>query len=741
MKIAFRVSLLSACITAMFGAVPAVAQTASPPDDVTALPPVVVTAQKRTQSLQEVPISETVLSGDTLEKSRVRSLYDVQQMAPNFEAVQGPGWSTVTVRGVGGGGRNVGFDTRVGVYLDGVYLGQSQALDQSLNDIEQIEILRGPQGHLFGRNTDAGAVSITTRAPSKAFEASVNAGISNYGGYEAGGYVSGPISSGVQGKLSVSSETRDGYITNIFDGSKLNNLERIATRGQLAFQPSEKLKVDLYADYAKIDQNLIVGQPTSGSALGGPPIPLIGGPLAPNTVNFNTKPYKNSELSGLSMTINYALDGGNKLTAVTGYRDTKQERANDTDYGPKDFFHVVYADHFKQSSQEIRIASPASGSLRYVGGLYFLNEDAGTDRQAVIGQDTSPAVYIPGPGYLPLGALGIAPGAVISNNGHIKTNTYALFGSVDYDFAQDWTLNLGARYTEEKKDLLYNLDGSHSGGFGIATLNGYTDSRSESRVTPTVGVSYAANKQTNLYAKYATGFKSGGWNTDFLSATQVAGGFKFNTETVTSYEAGVKGNLLSGRMQYDFAVFSSKFDNYQVFQFVQVGTHTALVLNNAAKVDTHGVEASTRLRVTRDFDLGVNVGILSATYKSFPNGGGPGVDYSGQTLQDTPRMTAALTAAYRIAAPSLGGRFELSGDLSHRDSTTLGGNFANLGARDLINARLAFNPSNGNWSANMWVRNLTNENYVIARGQDFLGNQFNTLGVPRMFGVAAKYDF
>ena len=405
------------------------------------------------------------------------------------------------------------------------------------------------------------------------------------------------------------------------------------------------------------------------------------------------------------------------------------------------FRFVHYADHFKQASQEVRIASPNSGSLRYVGGLYLLNEEAATNRDALVGAYTGPAIYVPGPGNLPFSALGLAPGAVISNNGKITTNTYALFGSLDYDFAQDWTLNLGARYTDEKKDVLYNLNGAQSGGFGIATLNGYTDSRSESRVTPTAGVSYALNKQTNLYAKYSTGFKSGGWNTDFLSVVQVANGFKFNTETVSSYEAGVKGNLLNGRLQYDFAAYTSQFDNYQVFQFVQVGTHTALVLNNAAKVDTHGVEASTRLRVSRDFDLGVNVGLMSAAYKSFPNGGGPGVNYSGQALPDTPRMTAALTAAYRIAAPSLGGRFELSGDYSHRDSTVLSGNFANLGSRDIFNARLAFNPSNGNWSANVWVRNLTNESYVIARGQDFLGNQFNTPGLPRMFGVAAKYDF
>jgi iron complex outermembrane receptor protein len=725
-------------VASAFSALPAAAQTARPAEgEVQALETVVVTAQKRQQSLQEVPISMTVLGEEALEKSRIHTLYDIQQLAPNFEAIQSPGWSGINVRGVGGGGRNVGWDTRVGVYLDGVYLGQSQALDQSLNDIEQIEVLRGPQGHLFGRNTDAGAVSITTRAPSKAFEAAVNGGFSNHGGREAGGTISGPIAAGVSGKFSFTSETRDGYTTNIANGDKLDNIDRLGARGQLSLQPSQKLKVDLYADYSKIDQNLALGEPTTGLFN----VPLVGGPLPHRTVNFNTTPYKNSELSGLSMTINYALDGGNKLTAITGYRDTKQQRGNDTDYGPKDLFRVAYADHFKQTSQEIRVASPGSGKLRYVAGIYLLNEDAATNRLAIVGQDTATIIAYPGLGNIPFGALGLAPGSVIANDGRIKTHTYALFGSADYDFAKDWTVNLGARYTSEEKDVLYNLDGSKSGGFRIATLKGYADNRSESRVTPTVGISYALGKTTNMYAKYSTGFKSGGWNTDFLSAAQVASGLKFDSETVKSYEAGIKGRLMGGRMQYDLAVFSSRFDQYQVFQFVPVGATTALVLNNAGKVDTRGIEASTRLRVTRDLDVGANLGILRAEYQSFPNGGGPGVDYSGQPIADTPKLTAALTFAYRIAAPSLGGSFELAGDYSHRSSAVLGGIFQDLEARNLLNARLAYTPSSGKWSANLWARNLTNQDYVIARGQDFLKNQFNTRGLPRMAGVTAKYDF
>lgn len=723
----------------MFGS----AQAQTQADDSAVLSTVVVTAQKRSQSAQEVPISMTVLGEGALEKAHIRSLYDIQQAAPNFEAIQSPGWSTVNVRGIGGGGRSIGWDTRVGVYLDGVYMGQVQALDQSLGDIDQIEILRGPQGHLFGRNTDAGAVSITTKAPSKTFEGSVSGGLSNYSGHELSASLSGPLSTTVQGKISVTSEQRDGIITNLANGNKLNDLDRLGARGQISAQLSKDLTVDLYADYTKSNEKLVVGEPTTWQW----GVPLAGGPLAHRNVSFSFDPYRNSELSGASMSINYQLGGGNKFTSITAFRDTKQDRSNDTDYSAADLFRIEYTDHFKQTSQEFRFTSPNSGKLRYVGGLYLLREVADTNRKAIIGQQISSMVPLgplspANPAALgPFSTWGVKAGGQVTNDGSITTTNYALFGNVDYDILTNLTLNLGVRYTHENKDVLYNLDGAGSGFLGIATLKGYTDSRTDNKTTPTVGLNFAASKETNFYTKYSTGFKSGGWNTDFLNARQVADGLRFNTESVKSVEFGVKGQLAGGRVQYDAAVFKSKFDDYQVFQFVVVSGRSVLQLKNAAKVDSQGFEGSARWRVARDFTVGANIAYLDAKYSSYPNGGGPGVDYSGQRLADTPRITASLNASYGIPVPSMGGRLELSGDLNYRGDTVLGGIFKDLPSRSLVNARLAYTPNAGNWTTSVWVRNLGNDDYVIARGADFLGNQFDTRGLPRVFGITGKYDF
>jgi iron complex outermembrane receptor protein len=721
-SIAFRVTALAAAAGALLAQVPAQAQTATKTGDDGTVDQVVITAQKRKEKLQDVPIAVTVIGEEALEKSRVRTLMDLSQSVPNFEAAPLPGTPAISVRGVGGGGRNIGFDTRVGVYLDGIYMGQAQALSQPLFDIEQIEVLRGPQGHLFGRNTVAGAVNITTRGPTKEFEGSVRAVLGNYGAREAYATVSGPMAKQLLGKFSVATESRDGYSTNLFNGQKLDDLKRLTTRGQLAFQATEKLSFNLYGDYSDTKQNIILGEPTTSFS----DRPLPDGPLPHRQVNFNTTPYIDAQLSGLSLTVDYALGGGNTLTAVSGYRLTKQDRTNDTDYNPQDIFRIRYKDEFKQLSQEVRIASPTTGAVRYVGGVYFLDETAETLRTASTGADAALA-------RLPLNLVG-------TNAGTVKTTNKALFGSLDVDLLSALTLNLGARYTSEKKDLLYNLNGAAA--IGIATLVDYRDSRSENKLTPTVGLSFAASKDMTLYGKYSTGFKSGGWNADFVRATQVADGLNFDTETVKSFELGLKGALLGGRMQYELAAFRSKYDNYQTFFFVPLPNGTAILqLKNAAKVDSQGMEASTRVRVTPDLKLGVSLGVLRTTYRSFPNGGGLGVDLSGQKVPDTPEMTASLTLDYSIAAPGLGGKFDLFADYSHRDSTFQGSNLAALSSRDLANVRLSYTPDNLKWVASMWARNLTNQDYVIATGRDFLGNNFVTRGVPRMFGIEAKYYF
>jgi iron complex outermembrane receptor protein len=686
---------------------------------------VVVTAQKRAQSIEDVPIAVTVVDRKALKNTRAATLADMQQLVPNFSIAQSLGVNTITVRGIGGGGRNIGFDTRTGVYVDGIYMGQAHALDQSLFDIEQVEVLRGPQGHLFGRNTVAGAVNITTRAPSETFESSFRAVAGNYNTREGYVNVSGPIADKLLGKLSVGYEARDGFSTNLFNQQKLDDLKRASTRGQLAIQATDRLEINLSADYADIKQKQVLGEAVTD--MGG--APLAFGPYANHTVNFNTTPYINNTLSGGSLTANYDMTGDHTLTAITGYRSTHQNRQNDTDYTPNDVLHIDYTDDFKQLSQEIRIASALKGSLRYVAGVYLMHESADTYRIAVAGANGA--------------MIGVAPGATIPISGAVKTDSYALFGSLDYDLSNRLTLNLGARYTDEKKSLLYNITGA--GILGMGTAANYTDTRSDSMLTPTLGVTYALNKSLNIYGKYSRGFKSGGWNLDYLTNTQIANKFNFNRETVDSYELGLKGTELDRRMSYDFSVFHSSFKDFQVFQFVNTGVTSELQLRNAAQAESVGAEASLRAMVTDNLSIGGNVGVMRAKFNSFPGGMTGGGDAAGKRLPDAPDLTASVSANYSVFASSLGGRLDFYGEVSHRSKSYSGvdNNEAldSVGSRSIVNARVSLVADHARFEMSMWARNLFNSSYTTAHSHDFFGNQYVKRGDPRTFGVEGKYSF
>jgi len=704
---------------------------------------VVVTASKRPQPAQDVPISITVLGQGDLEKARGGSLEDIQQLVPSFSMETQAGFNVLTLRGVGGGGRNIGFDPRVGVYLDGIYMGQAQSLRQPLFDIEQVEVLRGPQGHLFGRNSVAGAVNLTSRAPTGELEGSLRGGVGSKGTQEGYATLSGPLAEKVLGKISVAAETHDGYTTNLYDGQKLDDLKRSTARGQILILPSDKLKISLSADTSNTKQKLILGEPTSDLF----ELPLPGGVLAKRTVNFSTTPTETVYLSGANLTANYTMDSGHILTAIAGYRDTHQEKQTDNDYGPKDLLRTFYVDDFKLSSEEFRIASPNQRGVRYVAGLYHLSESARTDRKATIGLDAGTAmVQFPGaPMLLPFGpVLGVLPGALISNDGEVKTDSYAWFGSVDYELTASLTLNLGARYTHETKEVLFNLDGAASGNFGIGSLAGYRDSRAESQLSPSVGATYALSQNHNVYAKYSQGFKSGGWNTEFLSSN----GIKkpaFDTETVDSYEVGSKGKLLGGSLRYDLAAYASRYKNFQVFQFVDLGGGaTSIELRNAAEAESRGLDASLTLRAARQLDIGVNFGLVKADFKSF-NTCSPSVDCSGHRLPYAPSFTSAVTVNYAMFLPSLGGKLDVYGEYSYHGKSFMDPVndplTQNIPSRELVNLRLGYLPDHSRWDFSLWVRNLFDKDTVAMRVRDFLGNLLDRRIDPRRVGIEAKYNF
>jgi len=331
------------------------------------------------------------------------------------------GYNVLTIRGVGGGGRNIGFDPRVGVYLDGVYVGQSQALLLPLFDAKQIEVLRGPQGQLFGRNTVSGAINITTQDPSDIFTGAVRVRAGSHETQDNYALISGPINQKLFGLISLASENHGGTTANLFSGQKLDDLNNQMFRAKILFKPDDHLKFNFSVDASKLNQNPSFGQPVSD--LFG--LPLPNGRLPKRTVNFSTTPRDKTNLSGVNLTSDYQFNNGHKLTTILGYRNTQELKEVDNDYSALDLLHIHYKDYFDQSSQEIRLSSPDADHTRYVIGFLHLNEEAKTNRLATLGLDVNqPVTGIPAP--ITFGsALGVSPGARITNNGIVETNTSA----------------------------------------------------------------------------------------------------------------------------------------------------------------------------------------------------------------------------------------------------------------------------------------------------------------------------
>lgn len=720
-------------------AMPACAQQAYYSPELDAL---VITAQKLGQASQDASNTAVILDGNILEKSRSHSLEDLQHLVPGLSMENPDGFNVLTIRGIGGGGRNIGFDPRVGVYLDGIYMGQAQALGLPLFDVEKVEVLRGPQGNLFGRNTVAGTVAITPRVPTNEFESTAYATLGSRGVAEAFASISGPLTETLLGRVAVASEERDGFTTNLFDRGKLDDLGRSMARGQIVSMPSERLRISLSADVANIRQKQINGEPVSD--LFG--LPLAGGPLPGRRVDFNTTPLETVEISGIGLNAEYKLGSGDVLTFISGHRNTHQDKLQENDYGPNDLLRTRYVDDFSQSSLELRLSSARRDSVRYVVGLHCLNEVARTDRKATIGLDADTAmVQHPLFGMVPFSAIsGSPPGSVVSNDGKVTTNSVAVFGTLFYDLTDALSTHLGARYTREAKRVLFNLDGSASGNFGIGTLDGYHDSRTDKKLMPTLGMTYAINKHHHVFAQYSKGFKSGGWNVEFIDPSAAVNP-SFDTESVDSIEVGMKGKLFKSRLRYELSTYLNRFRDYQVFQFIDLGAGaTSIQLKNAAQATARGIDGHFALSISGQLEAGIRFNASQADFKRF-EACAPGIDCTGNRLPFAPGFASAVTVDYSLRRSGSGGALNV-----HAEYGYTGKSFSDLlndhatqqiPSRDFVNLRLSYLPDNSRWSFNLWVRNLLDKDTVILRSRDFLGNLYVRRMEPRTAGVEARFIY
>ena len=736
----FHLSILCSFLAAHWGAHATGAEQESAKQDAEPDYEVItVTSQRRAQNLSEVPIALTSFSADNIQQTGVQQLREISDFIPNMEFSRGTdAGSRVTIRGVGANSRNVGFDTRVGVYLDGVYLGQSPALNQSLYDLERVEVLRGPQGTLFGKNTVAGAVNMISARPIDFFEGKASVTLGNLNAREVQGRVNMPLSDSSAVKLSASRSTRDGYIDNLSTGNKMNERDSTAVRLQFLSELSDNLELYMSADGLRSHRLSFLGEALTD------PFGMTLNMEAPNKyqVATTTDTYEERDLFGAHLELSYQFGDGYAVKSISAYRDSDSEYRNDSDYSTLDFFSIVYADQYRQWSQEFQLLSPEHDHFNYIVGMYLYRQNADSVRDGVNG-----AMSV---------IFGNSPGSVVTNSGQVTTTSYALFANTSYQLSDWLNLAVGLRFTDETKEVDWMLDGRASGIFGIGfTEDPIQQKRTDQDVSYSISLNAQLIPQVNSYIKYSTAFKSGGYNLDYVTNADLAASLEFDKERVGSFELGIKGAFFQHRLITNLAVFHANYSDYQVNQLMPLPNGgTSFSIRNASEVTSQGMELEMIYRPTRALQIQASLGLLDATFDDFPNAIAPNVNAAGNQLPNAPKHNASLSGQYVTELSNWNADVLLRADITHKGSfystvanqrfhTLQDGStvpYGYLEANTMLNARAGWLSHSG-WEAYLWARNLTNSSKAIDSGRDFFGTITANYQEPRTFGIELVYNF
>ncbi len=730
---------------------------------------IVVTAQKREQNLQDTPIAITVFSSESLAARMITDISKLADFTPNviFDAtapISGvSSGAVVFIRGIGQLDFSLTTDPGVGTYIDGVYSSRSIGGVLDVSEIERIEILRGSQGTLFGRNTIGGAISITTRRPAPEFGGSVEATIGEFDRIDFKGAVDLPLAEKFLTKFAFSSKNRDGFVKRTTVGDKLGDEERHSARASFLFTPNAD--IDLYAtlDYAKINEQ------SAGSVLVGitenPGVPALG--LAPSSTFAYNRIFVPQNPGAVPYDERFLLGGDNDRTFATGptgtkldsfgatltfswslpwfefksissYRETDGEFYRDPDGAPFAITETSNTNYrHEQFSQEIQLTgSLFAERLQYAAGAYFFAEEGNDD------------VLVPIFAPLP-GGQAAAP-VWINNFVGVDNSSRAFFAQGTFDLSEKLALTLGLRHTRDKKVFGYNQYISADpkgaialvpllpgGGPGVA-LTEVEDQFTELNIR--AGVEYQFNDDTLFYFSYADGFKSGGFNTRYVVPRTEP--LAFDPETLESFEAGVKWQGWDDRLRINAAGFVSKYSDVQIQLFETGG---GPLTQNAGVADISGVELELALVPVENLLLNAGLGYINAKYDelNLPTT----IVAQGITLDtklpNTPEMTLNISAEY--VWPVSWGALALRGDYRYTDdlfNDAQNSPFLFQEAYHTLNASLTWTSNDAAWDLVVFATNLTDARFIISGDSNFgLGFHEANYNRPREFGATVRYRF
>ncbi len=703
---------------------------------------IVVTATKRETRLQQTPIAISAVSGEQLVKTGLRNLQDLAITLPSVVIGNDAGLGINTaIRGIDSFSASIAADNPVGFYIDGVYVARATSSMFGLSNVERVEVLRGPQGTLFGRNTTAGAISVITKLPSAtATEGMADVDYGNYGHLRFRGSFSGPLSDTVSLLVAgYHDQMRSFADRNVRLNRDEESVRGTNLQGVLRFQPGSGTDIVLRADYGTDHPiswapNVVTKPGYVGTAAQASVRNIANTIPSIDAISTDTRNFTSRRQHGVSLTVDQPVADVAKITSITAYRESHGSFLVDTDGTPVRIAQTYLKSEIaKQFSQELRLASTGTGAINWLAGLYYFRERGDalllTSRYAIPDE------------------LGFDPRST--------TNSYAAFADVGWTIAKGLTLRPGIRYTHERKafsngssrllapsiqndapqDLVFDQSKRSF------TRSTYSD------VSPKFGIDYRFNSDVMVYGLAQKGFKSGANN---LTATDFVTNPTVKPEKVWSYEGGLKSDLFDRVLRFNLTGFVM---NYQDLQVRAPSTTPGIaIIRNASNAKVKGLEIESTLRPLRGLALTANATILNGKYKDYNIAATPAdcvggrfdaatgiCSLSGNRLQRAPRFKSSANALYRFSAGSVD--VELSGTWSHT-STTFYDDRNLLGTLpvDLFDAYALISPTKSAWSFRIWGRNLSDKRYYTHLNP--IGAAIIGYGnLPRTFGGTVSIKF
>ncbi|MBW8297178.1 TonB-dependent receptor [Sphingopyxis sp.] len=722
---------------------------------------IVVTAERRESTAQRTPIAITALGGENLQSSGITNIEGLNDVIPNLSFQRNAGDARIFIRGIGYNSISPGGETRVALYSDNVYQSRTQAGLLGFYDVDRVEVLRGPQGTLYGRNAIAGTINILTRDPGLTFNGYGSTTVGTYGLLAAEGAVGVRLSDTLGARLAVRAVNREGFGENLTSGADVGDERSISSRLRLIFEPSSAVEIRLTGDYSRVNDR------SGGYRYGGPgnfnitPLGFIlGGPdSVPRDVQDSASfgPRQEIETYGIALDAEFELGGNTTLNLISAYRSLDARLESNVDGFVQELTRQYISEKSELFTQEVRIAHSFGEFADIIVGGYYFHES-----NSALNEVPHKAIVLQQPGS-PFAALvaGRDPVDLIdffATFGDVGTDAFAAFAQADIHLTDKLELSLGARYSTEKKNIFEgrqldvlslfeqgdslrpDLDPAN-GLFGGGPLGAGFREQEEtwSSFDPKITLSYQATPDTLFYATFSQGFKSGGFNLGGLQAP-------FRPESLTNYEIGVKTDMFDDLVRANVSAFRYDYEDLQ--QNIVIGNN--LITRNAAEARLYGAEAEITIRPTDALTLDLNGAYLHGEYREFEsvNPSQPELglqDLRGNQLANAPRWQIGGNIGYEIVTDV--GSFTPRANVTWFDEVFFTEfNVAELRqpSRTMVNLFLTWEADATDLTVTAYVRNLLDDDYYSnkATSNGLLGFP-NTaqFGEPLTAGVTVTKRF